>query len=40
VKKVDLGFVGLCMVPKGFKILSNASSIDEQYGKVIFLRLA
>lgn len=38
VKKVDLGFVGSCMVHKGdLKILSQMlKNIDEQYGKVEF----
>ena len=38
VKKVDLGFVGSCMVHKGdLKILSQMlKNIDEQYGKVQF----
>lgn len=38
VKKVDLGFVGSCMVHKGdLKILSQMlKNIDEQFGKVEF----
>ena len=38
VKKVDLGFVGSCMVHKGdMKILAQMlKNIDEQYGKVEF----
>jgi aconitate hydratase 2/2-methylisocitrate dehydratase len=38
VKKVDLGFVGSCMVHKGdLKILSQMlQNIDEQFGKVEF----
>ena len=38
VKKVDLGFVGSCMVHKGdLKILSQMlKNIDEEYGKVEF----
>ena len=38
VKKVDLGFVGSCMVHKGdMKILAQMlKNVDEQYGKVEF----
>ena len=38
VKKIDLGFVGSCMVHKGdLKILSQMlKNIDEQHGKVAF----
>jgi aconitase B len=38
-EKVDLGFVGSCMVQRRFKILSKMlQNIDEQYGKVESLK--